>query len=205
MQHSVGSPDDPTRTCTSASRVPSSLCRSDFGSSRRPDVLTGTSDETAFDHDALGRMTQVTQTGITLPGSSTPASVEVTYNEVGEQIKVSQPLTTSTALDRYWTYDAAGRQATYRDAGGTTTNTYNRAGWLLSTDDPRPSLTVHQGYDRLGRPVRGAASGLLRTIEHALAALDDREHRGERGRLFAPARLMCGLHPKARLNRSHVF
>jgi RHS repeat-associated protein len=115
--------------------------------------LTGTSDETAFDHDALGRMTQVTQTGITLPGSSTPASVEVTYNEVGEQIKVSQPLTTSTALDRYWTYDAAGRQATYRDAGGTTTNTYNRAGWLLSTDDPRPSLTVHQGYDRLGRPV----------------------------------------------------
>jgi hypothetical protein len=108
--------------------------------------LTGTSDETAFDHDALGRMTQVTQTGITLPGSSTPASVEVTYNEVGEQIKVSQPLTTS--LGARSLLDLRCRR---------TTGHLPRCGW---DDDRHVQPRGLAALDRRPAPESHGASGL---------------------------------------------
>ncbi len=97
-------------------------------------------------------MTLVTSEGIFLPATATKATVAIVYNDLGEQIKVSQPLTPTTTMHRYWTYDGAGRTKTFRDAKGTTTTTYNLAGWPTQIADPRP-VTVHLGYDNLGRRV----------------------------------------------------
>ncbi len=111
-------------------------------------------DTITYTHDALGRLTAATYQGVTLPSSATLASVNYVYNDVGERIQVSQPLTTSTTMNRYWSYDQAGRQKTYRDSGGTTTTTYNLAGWVTQVSDPRASLnTIFYGYDNLGRRV----------------------------------------------------
>jgi YD repeat-containing protein len=90
--------------------------------------------------------------GVRLPSSTTKASVSIVYDDAGERLKVSQPLTTTTTMTRNWTYDEAGRELTFTDAAGTTTTTYNKAGWVTSVADPRP-VTVHFGYDDLGRRI----------------------------------------------------
>ncbi len=114
--------------------------------------LTADDDRITYGYDSLWRMNSVTYEDVTLPGSTTKASLAIVHNDAGEQLKVSQPLTTTTTMVRDWTYDEAGRQITYTDAAGTTTTTYNKAGWVTQVADPRPE-TVHVGYDDLGRRV----------------------------------------------------
>jgi RHS repeat-associated protein len=109
-------------------------------------------DRIDYAYDPLGRLTGATYQGIALPSSTTKASVSVTYNDAGEPIKVSVPLQTTVTQNRFYTYDGAGRKKTYRDARGTTTWTYNLAGWPTVVDDPR-TTNVSLGYDTLGRLV----------------------------------------------------
>jgi RHS repeat-associated protein len=110
-------------------------------------------DRITYDYDAVGRLTSSTYEGVTLPSSSTKASVSVTYDDAGERVRVTQKLKTGTDLVRDWTYDLSGRVGTYSDARGTTTFTNNLAGWRTQVDDPRPSLAVVLGYDDLGRRI----------------------------------------------------
>jgi RHS repeat-associated protein len=114
--------------------------------------LAGDQDKLTFGYDSADRLISTTYEGVTLPSSSQKVSASVTYDDAGEQVKVSQPETTTTTLDRFYTYDGAGRQVTYRDAKGTTTATYNMAGWVTQVADPRP-VTVYLGYDKLGRRI----------------------------------------------------
>jgi RHS repeat-associated protein len=121
--------------------------------------LVSADDRIEYAYDKLGRLTSSTYLGVYLPGTSTPVSAAVTYNDVGEQIKVTQALTTSTTMNRYYSYDQAGRQTGYRDGGSTsldpnftTTTAYNFAGWVTQVSDPRPQ-TIYFGYDNLGRQV----------------------------------------------------
>ena len=121
-----------------------------------------TSDTINYTYDELQRLTKAEYPSVPLPGgggNGTPVSASITYNDAGERIQVSQPLTTSTTMNRYWSYDEAGRQKTYRDGGTTqldpnftTTTSYNLAGWVTQVADPRPQ-TVYFGYDNLGRQV----------------------------------------------------
>jgi RHS repeat-associated protein len=110
-------------------------------------------DRITYDYDAVGRSISSTYEGVTLPSSVTKASASITYDDAGERVRVSQPLTTSTTMTRDWTYDVSGQTATSADARGTTTFTYNLAGWPIQVDDPRPSLAVSMGYDDLGRRI----------------------------------------------------
>ena len=114
--------------------------------------LTSPDDRISYDYDAVGRLTFTQYEGVTLPSSATKASVSITYDAAGEQVRVAQPLTTATTMTRNWTYDVSGRTATSADARGTTTFTYNLAGWPTQVADPRPQ-TVHLGYDDLGRRI----------------------------------------------------
>jgi RHS repeat-associated protein len=117
----------------------------------RPD--TDANDRITYDYDPVGRLTSSQYEGVTLPSSTTKASVSVTYDDAGERVRVMQPLKTGIDMTRDWTYDLSGRVATYADARGTTMFTHNLAGWPTEADDPRPSLVLYQGYDDLGRRI----------------------------------------------------
>ena len=74
-----------------------------------------------------------------LPGTpQTKVSASLLYDDAGETIQVTQPLSTTSTMTRYFGFDEAGRAKTYRDAKGTTTYSTNLAGWLTSVADPRP-------------------------------------------------------------------
>jgi RHS repeat-associated protein len=110
-------------------------------------------DRITYDYDAVGRLTSSQYEGVTLPSSTTKAQISVTYDDAGERVRVTQKMKTGTDMVRDWTYDLSGRTATYTDARGTTTFSYNLAGWPTQVDDPRPSLVLHEGYDDLGRRI----------------------------------------------------
>jgi YD repeat-containing protein len=104
-----------------------------------------------YTYDDVGRLLSSTYEGVTLPSSTTKASVSILYDDAGEQVRVTQKLKTGTDMVRDWAYDDSGRTATFADARGSTTFTYNLAGWPTQVDDPRPSLAVFMAYDDLGR------------------------------------------------------
>jgi len=114
----------------------------------------GTLDQLTNAYDDLGRLSKTTYEGIFLEDGTTKASVSLTSNDAAERIRVREPLTTTTALDRFFTFDEAGRQIQARTENGTTdlvtTTTYNLAGWPTLVNDARP-LDVYLGYDFLGR------------------------------------------------------
>jgi len=114
--------------------------------------LTADDDRIDYTYDLDGRITKAEYQGVTLPSAPTKVSASFVYNNAGEMIKVSQPLSTSTTMDRKYTFDEAGRPATYHDAKGTTNYTTNLAGWVTQVSDPRPQ-TIYFGYDNLGRRV----------------------------------------------------
>ncbi|MBI3647478.1 MAG: hypothetical protein HY240_01735, partial [Actinobacteria bacterium] len=109
-------------------------------------------DRLQYTYDLSRRMTSVTQPGVTLPSSATPASVSLTYDNAGERVRVAQPMTSTQTFTRDFTYDTSGNLATSADARGQSTYTHNLAGWLTQTADPRPQ-SVYLGYDALGRRV----------------------------------------------------
>ena len=125
---------------------------------------TDVNDIESYDYDLAGHVTKVTSPGVFLPNvttnpptnSSTPVSVQVSYDDAGERVKVDQPMSmtpTLQTLTRNWTYDLDGRQVSYTDAEGTTNNTYDSvSGALTQVADPRPQ-SVFYGSDYLGRKV----------------------------------------------------
>jgi RHS repeat-associated protein len=117
-----------------------------------PRISPDPDDRITYGYDLDGRLTSSTYEGVTLPSSSTKASVTVTYDDAGQKVRVTQPLTTTTNMIRNWTNDLSGRVATYADARGTTIFTHNLAGWPTQIADPRPQ-TIFLGYDDLGRRI----------------------------------------------------
>jgi RHS repeat-associated protein len=120
---------------------------------------TDVDDSSTFVYDLDGRPLTVTSPGAFLPTgaippgtSTTPVSVSVVYDDAGERVGVSQPMSTVQTLNRNWTYDTSGRVATYADLKGSTTYTYNDAGLVSQVADPRPQ-SVFYGYDYLGHEV----------------------------------------------------
>ena len=112
------------------------------------------SDDLVYEYDAAGRVTKITQPGITVPGTSPPAAVvtNVTYDAVGERVAVSVPLDVDTTNVRQWAYDQMGRVTLSRNASIDTTFSYNDAGWLTGVNDPRPGVAdLVYVYDNLGR------------------------------------------------------
>jgi RHS repeat-associated protein len=108
-------------------------------------------DRMTYTYDDVGRLLSSTYEGVTLPSSTTKASVAVVYDDAGEQVRVSQKLKTGADMVRDWTYDFSGRVATYDDAkAGNSTFAYNLAGWPTSVTDARP-VTIYMSYDDLGR------------------------------------------------------
>jgi len=111
-------------------------------------------DITGYDYDLSGRLTSVTQQGITLPGAGSPGlTTTYTYDDAGELVRTSQPLTSSLTQVRDLTFDTSGRMASAADARGTTTYTYGPGDQLEQVGDPR-GITLRFEYDNLGRQTR---------------------------------------------------
>jgi RHS repeat-associated protein len=119
---------------------------------------TDVTDSLTYDYDLAGRLTSATQNGITLPGGGTGVSTTYTYDDAGERVRISQPLTSTLTQVRDWTFDDSGRPASYVDAKGTTAYTYGPADWLEQVSDPR-GFTLRFEYDNLGRRTRRYKAG----------------------------------------------
>jgi YD repeat-containing protein len=109
-------------------------------------------DVMSYEYDVFGRLTKSITESVTIPGGTNAANTALTYNDAGERIKIDTKLTNTVTVSRQFGYDAAGRQTTMIDAKGTTTTTYNKAGWVTLVDDPR-TTNVNMTYDYLGRLV----------------------------------------------------
>jgi RHS repeat-associated protein len=109
---------------------------------------TDVTDVTTYTHDALDRLASVTDSGLVPPKTTTFA-----WDDASERVRVTDP----ENRVRDYTYDTNGRLATYEDSRGTTTNSYNAAGWLTSVGDPR-GITLTLAYDNLGRRTSRSAS-----------------------------------------------
>jgi RHS repeat-associated protein len=114
---------------------------------------TTVDDRVQFAYDLSRRLTTVTQPGVFVRGSTTvPITMSVVYDDAGERARVEQKMSATQTLWRSYLYDVGGRLASYVDARGTTTTTYNLAGWPTQVADPRPQ-TIYFGYDALGRRI----------------------------------------------------
>lgn len=119
---------------------------------------TGVTDSLSYDYDLAGRLTSATQNGITLPGGSTGVTTTYLWDDAGERVRISQPLTSTLTQIRDWTYDASGRMASYADPKGTTAYTYGPGDLLEEVSDPR-GFTLRFEYDNLGRRTRRYRAG----------------------------------------------
>jgi len=118
---------------------------------------------TTLHYDVLGRLAEKIEPPVQVDKAGNSATAQpVTrygYNTVGEQTHVTDPEGRTTTT----TFDKAGRPVTvtapsYTPPGGSPitpaiTNTYDDAGQLISTTDPRGNTTSFE-YDKLGRQVR---------------------------------------------------
>lgn len=118
-----------------------------------PRPATDVDDSITYDYDLAGRLTAATQNGLTLPGASTPVTTSYTWDDAGERVRVTQPMSSAQNLVRDWTYDTSGRLASYADAKGTTSYSYGPGDFLESVADPR-NLTLRFEYDNQGRKTR---------------------------------------------------
>ncbi|MBI4259458.1 MAG: hypothetical protein HY658_02725, partial [Actinobacteria bacterium] len=104
---------------------------------------TADKDLLTYTYDLLDRVDTVAQ-----GDPATPlVTVDVDYDDAGEQVRITQ--SASPAIVRTYTYDTAGRPVTSTDARGTTTNTFNAAGWVTQVSDPR-GIALRFEYDDLG-------------------------------------------------------
>jgi RHS repeat-associated protein len=126
---------------------------------------TDVDDSITYDYDLAGRLTTATQNGLILPGTpSTPVATSYVWDDAGERVRVTQPMSSTQNLVRDWTYDTSGRLASYADAKGTTTYSYGAGDFLESVADPR-SLTLKFEYDNLGRRSRRYALSGANTVD----------------------------------------
>ncbi len=117
---------------------------------------TDANDSLSYAYDLAGRLLTATQNGLILPGSSnTPVTTTYLWDDAGERVRVTQPMSTTQSLVRDWTFDprSTAKTSTYADAKGTTTNHYSPQGWLESVNDPR-AITLNFEYDNQGRRTR---------------------------------------------------
>jgi len=120
---------------------------------------TDVTDTLTYAYDLAGRLISTIQDGVILPGTSTPVTTSYVWNDAGERVRVTQPMSSTQNLVRNWTYDTSGRLASYADAKGTTTYSYGAGDQLESVGDPR-NLTLKFEYDNHGdRTRRYALSG----------------------------------------------
>jgi YD repeat-containing protein len=130
--------------------------RLDFVDGPRTDI---TNDITRYDYDLAGRLTSAKQEGITPPGAGSPGvTTTYAYDDAGELVRTSQPLTSSLTQVRDFTFDTSGRMASAADTRGTTTYTYGAGDQLEQVGDPR-GITLRFEYDNLGRQTRRYRSG----------------------------------------------
>ena len=106
-------------------------------------------DRLSYDHDLAGRLLSATQDGITLPGGGA-VTTSYLWDDAGERVRVSQPLTSTLTQVHDWAYDTSGRMASYIDAKGATLYAYGAGDQLEQVVDPR-GFTIGFEYDNLGR------------------------------------------------------
>jgi RHS repeat-associated protein len=122
-------------------------------------------DSLTYAYDLAGRLTSTTQNGVILPGTpNTAVTTTYVWDDAGERVRVTQPMSSTQNLVRNWTYDTSGRVASYADAKGTTTYSYGAGDQLESVADPR-NLTLKFEYDNLGRRTRRYALSGGNTID----------------------------------------
>ncbi len=126
---------------------------------------TDVNDQIKYTYDVQGNLDTAQ-----LPGLSDQNTWNFDYNDLGELVQLSSPLSSNTAYAssaselRQWTYDATGllKSASIGSGAGvkqTTTYAYNLAGWLTSSVDPRSVVkgttvgTEYFSYDNLGNLV----------------------------------------------------
>lgn len=130
-----------------------------------PRPSTDVTDKLTYTYDLPGRLTSTTQDGVILPGTpNTKVTTTYVWDDAGERVRVTQPMSSTQNLVRNWTYDTSGRLATYADAKGTTTYSYGAGDQLESVADPR-NLTLKFEYDNLGRRTRRHALSGGNTID----------------------------------------
>ncbi|MFN2545020.1 MAG: DNRLRE domain-containing protein, partial [Actinomycetota bacterium] len=157
----------------------------------RTRYLSGDPATTTYEYDAAGRLhvldgpRSVTDTitygyddddrlkQATLDGLSGNKTFSILYDDAGERVRVSEPMSTASAsvadMVRHYTYDDYGLLDAATDGlGHVTTNHYDAAGWLTSVDDPR-GLTLRYAYDRWGERTRRHA------VVNATGATQDSE------------------------------
>jgi RHS repeat-associated protein len=126
---------------------------------------TDLNDSLTFDYNLADRLTVVTQNGLILPGTpNTPVATNYLWDDAGERVRVTQPISSTQTLVRNWTYDTSGRLATYADTKGTTTYSHGAGDQLESVADPR-NLTLKFEYDNLSRRTRRYALSGGNTID----------------------------------------
>ncbi len=129
-----------------------------------PRPATDVDDSITYDYDLAGRLTATTQNGLILPDASTPVTTSYTWDDAGERVRVTQPMSSAQTQVRDWTYDASGRLASYADAKGTTTYGYGPGDFLESVTDPR-NLSLRFEYDNQGRRTRRYALSGGNTVD----------------------------------------
>jgi RHS repeat-associated protein len=120
-----------------------------FGDEVESSDANGNITKYAFDQD--GQQVSVTDPSYTPPGSSTPVqgTTTTTYNNLGEQVKTTDPLGNVTQDG----YDQLGDLASQTDPdGGVWTYAYDPAGEQTSVTDPTGAQT-QATYDTLGRMI----------------------------------------------------
>lgn len=114
---------------------------------------TDVDDSLTYTYDAEDRLVGATQNGIILPGGSVPVTTSFVLDDAGERVKATQPMSSSQAIVRNWTYSTDGLVASHADTKGTTTYAYGAGDFLEQVGDPR-GLTLNFEYDNLGRRTR---------------------------------------------------
>jgi RHS repeat-associated protein len=122
-------------------------------------------DSLTYAYDLAGRLISTAQDGVILPGTpDTKVTTTYVWDDAGERVRVTQPMSSAQNLVRDWTYDTSGRLASYADAKGTTTYSYGPGDFLESVADPR-NLTLRFEYDNQGRRTRRYALSGGNTVD----------------------------------------
>ena len=101
-------------------------------------------DTVSFTYDQADRLASVTEQGLPSPNETHYA-----YDDAGELVRVSQPMSSAQSLVRTFSYDERGNQDSSTDARGTTQMFYDAGGRLVRTLLPS-GHEVDYDYDEMG-------------------------------------------------------